>query len=135
MTVLQTSYDAALHDEIRRLATETNAVILAHNYERPEIHYVGDSLGLSREAAKTDAEVIVFCGVHFMAETAKILSPDKTVLLPDLAAGCSLASTIDAEQLRAWKAEHPDAVVVAYVNTTADVKAESDSGCTSGNAV
>jgi quinolinate synthase len=130
---------AELHDEIRHLARERNAVILAHNYERPEVQdvadYVGDSLGLSREAAKTDAEVIVFCGVHFMAETAAILSPDKTVLLPDLAAGCSLASTIDAEQLRAWKAEHPGAVVVAYVNTTAEVKAESDYCCTSGNAV
>jgi quinolinate synthase len=97
--------------------------------------FVGDSLGLSREAARTDAEVIVFCGVHFMAETAAILSPGKTVLLPDLAAGCSLASTIDAEQLRAWKAEHPGAVVVAYVNTTAEVKGESDYCCTSGNAV
>jgi quinolinate synthase len=139
MTVLQTSYDPVLHDEIRRLAEARNAVILAHNYERPEIqdvaHYVGDSLGLSREAAKTDAEVIVFCGVHFMAETAAILSPEKTVLLPDLAAGCSLAATIDAEQLRGWKAEHPGAVVVAYVNTTAEVKAESDYCCTSGNAV
>src|SRR5687768_3831285 len=139
MTVLQTSYDPALHDDIRRLAEARNAVILAHNYERPEIqdvaHYVGDSLGLSREAANTDADVIVFCGVHFMAETAAILSPQKTVLLPDLAAGCSLASTIDAEQLRAWKAEHPGAVVVAYVNTTAEVKAESDYCCTSGNAV
>ena len=139
MTVLQTSYDPALHDAIRRLAEERNAVILAHNYERPEIqdvaHYVGDSLGLSREAANTDADVIVFCGVHFMAETAAILSPEKTVLLPDLAAGCSLAATIDADQLRAWKAEHPGAVVVAYVNTTAEVKAESDYCCTSGNAV
>jgi quinolinate synthase len=139
MTVLQTSYDPALHEEIRRLAEERNAVILAHNYERPEIqdvaHYVGDSLGLSREAAKTDADVIVFCGVHFMAETAAILSPEKTVLLPDLAAGCSLAATIDAEQLRTWKAEHPGAAVVAYVNTTAEVKAESDYCCTSGNAV
>lgn len=96
---------------------------------------MGDSLGLSREAAKTDAQVIVFCGVHFMAETAAILSPEKAVLLPDLAAGCSLASTIDADQLRAWKAEHPGAVVVAYVNTTAEVKAESDYCCTSGNAV
>ncbi|MBA3853777.1 MAG: quinolinate synthase [Gemmatimonas sp.] len=130
---------AELQRRIKALAKERNAVVLAHNYERPEVqdvaHYVGDSLGLSREAAKTDAEVIVFCGVHFMAETAAILSPKKTVLLPDLAAGCSLASTIDAEQLRAWKAEHPGAVVVAYVNTTAEVKAESDYCCTSGNAV
>jgi quinolinate synthase len=98
-------------------------------------HFVGDSLGLSREAAKTDADIIVFCGVHFMAETAVILSPSKTVLLPDLGAGCSLADTINADQLRAWKAEHPGAVVVSYVNTTAEVKAESDYCCTSGNAV
>ncbi len=139
MTILEAHYDPALASEIRALASSRNAVILAHNYERPEIqdvaHFVGDSLGLSREAARTDAEVIVFCGVHFMAETAAILSPKKTVLLPDLAAGCSLASTIDADQLRAWKAEHPGAVVVAYVNTTAEVKAESDYCCTSGNAV
>src|SRR5919107_2377350 len=139
MTVLETRNDPVLAAEIRALAEERNAVILAHNYERPEVqdvaHFVGDSLGLSREAARTDADVIVFCGVHFMAETAKILSPTKTVLLPDLAAGCSLASMIDAEQLRAWKAEHPGAVVVAYVNTTADVKAESDYCCTSGNAI
>ena len=130
---------AALHHEIRRLAAAKNAVILAHNYERPEVQdvadYVGDSLGLSREAAKTSADVIVFCGVHFMAETAAILSPSRTVLLPDLAAGCSLAATIDAAQLRAWKAEYPDAVVVSYVNTTAEVKAETDYCCTSGNAV
>ena len=128
-----------LQAEIKRVAKERNAVILAHNYERPEVQdvadVVGDSLGLSREAAKTSADVIVFCGVHFMAETAAILSPKKTVLLPDLAAGCSLASTIDAAQLRDWKAEHPGAVVVAYVNTTAEVKAESDYCCTSGNAV
>lgn len=139
MTVLEAHYDPALAAEIRALAKAKHAVILAHNYERPEIQdvadYVGDSLGLSREAAKTDAEVIVFCGVHFMAETAAILSPQKTVLLPDLAAGCSLASTIDADQLRTWKAEHPGAIVVAYVNTTAEVKAESDYCCTSGNAV
>src|ERR671917_479567 len=139
MTVLQTSYDPALHAEIRELARAKNAVILAHNYERAEVQdvadYVGDSLGLSREAARTDADVIVFCGVHFMAETAAVLSPKKTVLLPDLAAGCSLASTIDAEQLRQWKSEHPGAVVVSYVNTTAEVKAESDYCCTSGNAV
>src|SRR5450830_313579 len=130
---------AELQEEIRHLAREQNAVILAHNYERAEVQdvadYVGDSLGLSREAAKTDADCIVFCGVHFMAETAAVLSPQKTVLLPDLAAGCSLASMIDAEQLRAWKAEHPGAVVVSYVNTTAEVKAESDYCCTSGNAL
>ena len=130
---------ADLQADIKRLARERNAVVLAHNYERPEVQdvadFVGDSLGLSREAAKTEADVIVFCGVHFMAETAAILSPSKTVLLPDLAAGCSLASTINADQLRQWKAEHPGAVVVAYVNTTAEVKAESDYCCTSGNAV
>jgi quinolinate synthase len=130
---------AALQEEIRRLASAKNAVILAHNYERPEVQdvadFVGDSLGLSREAAKTGAEIIVFCGVHFMAETAAILSPQKTVLLPDLAAGCSLAATITADQLREWKAEHPGAVVVSYVNTTAEVKAETDYCCTSGNAV
>ncbi len=139
MTILEAHYDPALHAAIRALAAERNAVILAHNYERPEIQdvadYVGDSLGLSREAARTDADVIVFCGVHFMAETAAILSPGKTVLLPDLAAGCSLASTINARELIAWKAEHPGAVVVSYVNTTAEVKAESDYCCTSGNAV
>ncbi|MES2176642.1 MAG: quinolinate synthase NadA [Gemmatimonadota bacterium] len=130
---------AEMQGEIKMLARAKNAVILAHNYERPEVQdvadFVGDSLGLSREAAKTEAEVIVFCGVHFMAETAAVLSPSKTVLLPDLAAGCSLASMIDAKQLRAWKAEHPGAVVVSYVNTTAEVKAESDYCCTSGNAV
>src|SRR6476469_1010517 len=102
---------AELTGELTRLARERNAVILAHNYERPEVQdaadFVGDSLGLSREAAKTDADVIVFCGVHFMAETAAILSPEKTVLLPDLAAGCSLADSITAESLRAWKAKHP----------------------------
>jgi len=128
-----------LQDEIKRLAKERNSVILAHNYERPEVQdvadFVGDSLGLSREAAATSANVIVFCGVHFMAETAAVLSPDKIVLLPDLAAGCSLAATINAGQLREWKAEHPGAVVVSYVNTSAEVKAESDYCCTSGNAV
>jgi quinolinate synthase len=129
----------ALQEEIKALARERNAVIIAHNYERPEVQdvadFVGDSLGLSREAARTDADIIVFCGVHFMAETAAVLSPQKMVLLPDLAAGCSLAATVDGDQLRAWKAEHPGAVVVSYVNTTADVKAESDYCCTSGNAV
>ncbi len=131
--------DTKLHSEIRELARERNAVILSHNYERPEVQdvadFVGDSLGLSREAAKTPADLIVFCGVHFMAETAAILSPEKMVLLPDMAAGCSLAATIDAGQLRRWKAEHPGAVVVSYVNTSAEVKAESDYCCTSGNAV
>jgi quinolinate synthase len=124
--------------EVRRLARERDAVILAHNYQLPEIQdvadHVGDSLALSRVAAGTDAGTIVFCGVHFMAETAKLLSPDRTVLIPDPAAGCSLADTITPEQLRAWKAEHPGAVVVAYVNTSAAVKAESDVCCTSSNA-
>ncbi|MGQ0765791.1 MAG: quinolinate synthase NadA [Gemmatimonadota bacterium] len=128
-----------LNRRIRELARERDAVILAHNYERPEVQdvadFVGDSLGLSREAAASTAGTIVFCGVHFMAETAAILSPRKTVLLPDLAAGCSLAETINAAQLREWKAEHPGAVVVSYVNTTAAVKAETDYCCTSGNAV
>ena len=124
--------------EVRRLADERDAVILAHNYQVPWIqdvaHHVGDSLALSRVAADTDASTIVFCGVHFMAETAKLLSPAKTVLLPNLAAGCSLADSITADQLREWKAEHPGAVVVAYVNTTAEVKSESDICCTSSNA-
>jgi quinolinate synthase len=126
-------------DEVRYLAEDRDAVILAHNYQAPEIqdvaHHVGDSLALSRIAAGSDAKVIVFAGVHFMAETAKILAPDRTVLLPDRQAGCSLADTIDAAQLRQWKSEHPGAVVVAYVNTTAEVKAESDICCTSSNAV
>src|SRR3954471_9174300 len=110
----------ALHEEVRALAAERNAVILAHNYQRPEVqdvaHYVGDSLGLSQQAAAASADVIAFCGVHFMAETASILCPDKTVLIPDLDAGCSLADSITADQLRAWKAEHPGAIVVMYVN-------------------
>jgi quinolinate synthase len=129
---------AALAEEVRTLARERDAVILAHNYQLPEVQdvadYVGDSLGLSRQAAATDAETILFCGVHFMAETAAILSPEKTVLIPDLKAGCSLAASIDAAALRDWKAQHPGAVVVSYVNTTAEVKAESDYCCTSGNA-
>jgi len=127
-----------IQDEVKALARERDAVILAHNYQVPEVQdvadYVGDSLGLSREAADTDASAIVFCGVHFMAETAKILSPEKTVLIPDLDAGCSLAASITADQLRTWKAEHPGATVVSYVNTTAEVKSESDYCCTSGNA-
>lgn len=128
-----------LYDEIRELARVRNAVILAHNYQRPEIQdiadFVGDSLGLSREAAETDADVIAFCGVHFMAETAAILSPEKRVLLPDLRAGCSLAATINAAQVRQWKSEFPEHVAVGYVNTTAQVKAELDYCCTSGNAL
>jgi quinolinate synthase len=127
-----------LHEEVRALARERDAVILAHNYQLPDVQdaadYVGDSLGLSQQAAATDAELIVFCGVHFMAETAAILAPDKTVLIPDPDAGCSLAASITADQLRAWKQEHPGAIVVSYVNTTAEVKAESDYCCTSGNA-
>jgi quinolinate synthase len=128
-----------LSDEVRELAATRNAVILAHNYEVPEIQdvadFVGDSLGLSRQAASTDAEVIAFCGVHFMAETASVLSPEKTVLIPDLDAGCSLSESITADQLREWKAAHPGAVVVMYVNTSAEVKAETDYCCTSSNAV
>jgi quinolinate synthase len=138
-TIYNTDTGEDIVARIKSLARERDAVILAHNYERPEVQdiadYVGDSLGLSREAAKTSAKVIVFCGVHFMAETAAILSPDKIVLLPDMAAGCSLASTIDGAQLREWKNEHPGAIVVSYVNTSAEVKAESDYCCTSGNAV
>jgi quinolinate synthase len=125
--------------EIEQLKQERNAVIFAHNYQVPDVQdiadFVGDSLGLSRQAAETEADTIVFCGVHFMAETASIISPDKTVLIPDLDAGCSLADSITADQLREWKAEHPDAVVVSYINTTAAVKAESDYCCTSSNAV
>jgi quinolinate synthase len=130
---------AALQSEIRDLARSRNAVILAHNYQRPEIQdvadYVGDSLGLSRQAAATGADVIVFCGVHFMAETAAILSPRKRVLLPDLRAGCSLAATITAEEVRRWKAQFPGYITVGYVNTTAEVKAELDYCCTSGNVL
>ncbi len=128
-----------LSDEVRALAAERNAVILAHNYQLPEVQdvadHMGDSLGLSREAAATDADVIAFCGVHFMAETASILSPEKTVLIADPDAGCSLSESITADQLRQWKAEHPGAVVVMYVNTSAEVKAETDYCCTSANAV
>jgi quinolinate synthase len=127
-----------LAHEVRALAEERNAVVLAHNYQVGDVQdvadFVGDSLGLSQQAAATDADVIVFCGVHFMAETAAILAPAKTVLIPDLDAGCSLAATIDAPALRRWRDEHPDAVVVSYVNTSAEVKALSDYCCTSGNA-
>ena len=127
-----------LISHIKELCLERDAIILAHNYQRGEVQdiadFVGDSLGLSQEAAKTKAKAIVFCGVHFMAETAAILCPDKIILLPDLEAGCSLAATISAEQLRDWKGHNPGAVVVSYVNTTAEVKSESDYCCTSSNA-
>jgi quinolinate synthase len=128
-----------LKAQVRALAAERGAVILAHNYQVPEVQdvadYVGDSLGLSRMAAQVPGETIVFCGVHFMAETASILCPEKTVLIPDLDAGCSLAASIDEAQLRKWKAEYPAGVVVMYVNTTAEVKALTDYCCTSSNAV
>ena len=129
----------ALQAEVRELAAQRGAVILAHNYQLPEIQdvadYVGDSLGLSQQAAKADQDVIVFCGVHFMAETASVLCPEKRVLIPDMDAGCSLADSITAEQPRDWKAKHPGALVVMYVNTTAEVKAETDYCVTSSNAV
>jgi quinolinate synthase len=130
---------SALQDEVRELARERDAIILAHNYQRPEVQdvadYVGDSLGLSRQGAATDATTIAFCGVHFMAETASILSPEKTVLIPDLDAGCSLADSITPDQLRAWQAKHPGAITVMYVNTTAEIKALTDYCVTSSNAV
>jgi quinolinate synthase len=128
-----------LVEEILRLKEERNAVLLAHNYQRPEVQdladFVGDSLYLSRKAMESDRSVIVFAGVRFMAETAKILNPQRTVLLPDLKAGCGLADSITAQQLRDWKQAHPGAFVVAYINTSADVKAEADICCTSSNAV
>jgi len=132
-------YLEALKDEIESLKKERNAIILAHNYQRDEIQEIadicGDSLGLSRQAARTDADVIVFCGVDFMAESAAILSPQKTVLLPVREAGCPMADMIDVHQLRKLKSEHPDAEVVTYVNSSAAIKAESDICCTSANAV
>ncbi len=136
---LATPADSSIARRIRELARQNNAVILAHNYQIGPVQdvadFVGDSLGLSQQAANTDADMIVFCGVHFMAETASILSPGKTVLIPDLEAGCSLSDTLTHDQLKAWKARYPEAVVVTYVNTTAAVKALSDYCCTSSNAV
>ena len=135
VTMLATDFK----EQVLKLKKERNAVVLAHNYQVPEVQdvadFTGDSLALSRNAASTKADLIIFCGVHFMAETASIICPDKKVLIPDLEAGCSLASTINADELAAWKAEHPDAAVVSYVNTSADVKALSDYCCTSSNAV
>jgi quinolinate synthase len=137
--VLEPTDVARLQDEVRALARERDAVILAHNYQVPEVQdvadYVGDSLGLSRQAAAADASVIAFCGVHFMAETASILAPAKTVLIPDLDAGCSLADSITPDELRAWQAQHPGAITVMYVNTTAEIKALTDYCVTSSNAV
>lgn len=128
-----------LKSEILRLKKEKDVLVLAHNYQIPEVQdvadYVGDSLGLSRQAAKTDHKTILFCGVHFMAETAAITCPDKKILIPDLSAGCSLSDSITVDELRKWKGQHPDAITVGYVNTTADVKAELDYCCTSSNAV
>ena len=129
----------SLESKIRELREQKNAIILAHNYQIGEVQeiadYVGDSLGLSQNAAKSDAEVIVFCGVHFMAETASILCPDKIVLMPEIRAGCPMANMITVEALRALKDKHPGATVVCYINTSAKVKAESDICCTSSNAV
>ncbi|MDC8437543.1 MAG: quinolinate synthase NadA [Candidatus Nitrosotenuis sp.] len=128
-----------LADKILDLKKEKDVVILAHNYQLPEVQdvadFVGDSLGLSRQAAKTPHKTILFCGVHFMAETAAIICPDKKVLIPDLAAGCSLSDSINLEQLKSWKREHPGAIAVGYVNTTAEIKSELDYCCTSSNAV
>ena len=128
-----------LKDEVLKLKKEKDIVILAHNYQVPEVQdvadFVGDSLGLSRQAAKVKQKTILFCGVHFMAETAAIVSPDKRVLIPDLEAGCSLSDSITIDQLRKWKKEHPDAITVGYVNTTAEIKSELDYCCTSSNAV
>jgi quinolinate synthase len=135
MTMLDLDYK----HRVLELKKERNAVILAHNYQLPEVQdiadFIGDSLALSKKATTTESDIIVFCGVHFMAETASILCPDKKVLIPDLEAGCSLASTINAQELQTWKTEHPDALVISYVNTSAEVKALSDYCCTSSNAV
>ena len=129
----------ALISQINFWRKKRKAIILAHNYQIPQIQdladFVGDSLELSQKAAKTEAQLIIFCGVHFMAESASLLSPEKTVLIPDLAAGCSLAESIDAKELRKWKRRYPQSAVVSYVNTSAEIKAESDYCCTSTNAV
>ena len=131
--------DKKLVEEIKKWKKKRGALILAHNYQIPAIQdvadFIGDSLELSKQAARSSEKLIVFCGVHFMAESAAIFSPEKTILIPDLGAGCSLAASIDADELRRWKAKYPDAMVVSYVNTTAEVKAESDYCCTSTNAV
>lgn len=128
-----------LSEKILRLKKDKDVVILAHNYQLPEVQdvadFVGDSLGLARQAAKTPHKTILFCGVHFMAETAAIICPDKRVLIPDLAAGCSLSDSITLQQLQDWKAQHPNAITVGYVNTTAEIKSELDYCCTSSNAV
>ena len=135
MTMLDIDY----RKQILALKQDKNAVILAHNYQLPEVQdvadFIGDSLALSRNAAQTDADTILFCGVYFMAETASIICQDKKILIPDLGAGCSLASSINADELRSWIKEHPNAIVVSYVNTSADIKALSDYCCTSSNAV
>lgn len=135
MTMLDLDYKQS----VLELKKQKNALVLAHNYQLPEVQdvadFIGDSLALSKQAASTQSDIILFCGVHFMAETASILCPDKKVLIPDLEAGCSLASTINTQELQAWKAEHPNALVVSYVNTTAEIKALSDYCCTSSNAV
>jgi len=134
-----TMHDADHRNRILALKEQKNAVIIAHNYQIPEVQdiadFIGDSLALSRNAAQTKADTIIFCGVHFMAETASIICPEKKVLIPDLGAGCSLASTINADELKTWITEHPNAVIVSYVNTSAEVKALSDYCCTSSNAV
>src|ERR687885_2437449 len=135
MTMLNIDYT----HRVLTLKKDKNAVILAHNYQLPEVQdiadFIGDSLALSRNAAQTEADIILFCGVYFMAETASIICQDKKILIPDLSAGCSLASSINADELKSWKSEHPNAIVVSYINTSADIKAMSDYCCTSSNAV